>query len=459
MAQLWGGRFTKETDKLVYNFNASLSFDSKLYKQDITGSMAHASMLAKQGIIEEQEKEEILKGLKSILEDIENKKLEFTEEYEDIHSFVEANLIDRCGDVGKKLHTGRSRNDQVALDMKMYVRDEIGEIDLLLKELLTSIYKIMSENVHTYMPGFTHLQKAQPVTLAHHFGAYFEMFKRDRSRLADAKKRLNLCPLGSGALAGTTYPLDRAYTAEVLGFDGPTLNSMDSVADRDYLIETLSALSTVMMHLSRFCEEIIMWNSNEYRFVEIDDGYSTGSSIMPQKKNPDIAELVRGKTGRVYRALISILTTMKGIPLAYNKDMQEDKEFTFDAIDTVKGCIALFNGMISTMVFNKDNMEKSAKNGFTNATDAADYLVNNGVPFRDAHGIVGRLVLHCIDKGISLDEMSLEEYQEISPVFKEDIYEAISMKNCVEKRNTIGAPGAEVMTEVLALHKKYLEEN
>ena len=406
MAQLWGGRFTKETDKLVYNFNASLSFDSKLYKQDITGSMAHASMLAKQGIIEEQEKEEILKGLKSILEDIENKKLEFTEEYEDIHSFVEANLIDRCGDVGKKLHTGRSRNDQVALDMKMYVRDEIGEIDLLLKELLTSIYKIMSENVHTYMPGFTHLQKAQPVTLAHHFGAYFEMFKRDRSRLADAKKRLNLCPLGSGALAGTTYPLDRAYTAEVLGFDGPT-----------------------------------------------------GSSIMPQKKNPDIAELVRGKTGRVYGALISILTTMKGIPLAYNKDMQEDKEFTFDAIDTVKGCIALFNGMISTMAFNKDNMEKSAKNGFTNATDAADYLVNNGVPFRDAHGIVGRLVLHCIDKGISLDEMSLEEYQEISPVFKEDIYEAISMKNCVEKRNTIGAPGAEVMTKVLALHKKYLEEN
>lgn len=459
MAQLWGGRFTKETDKLVYNFNASLSFDSKLYKQDITGSMAHASMLAKQGIIEEQEKEKILEGLKSILEDIENKKLEFTEEYEDIHSFVEANLIDRCGDVGKKLHTGRSRNDQVALDMKMYVRDEIGEIDLLLKELLTSIYKIMSENVHTYMPGFTHLQKAQPVTLAHHFGAYFEMFKRDRSRLADAKKRLNLCPLGSGALAGTTYPLDRAYTAEVLGFDGPTLNSMDSVADRDYLIETLSALSTVMMHLSRFCEEIIMWNSNEYRFVEIDDGYSTGSSIMPQKKNPDIAELVRGKTGRVYGALISILTTMKGIPLAYNKDMQEDKEFTFDAIDTVKGCIALFNGMISTMAFNKDNMEKSAKNGFTNATDAADYLVNNGVPFRDAHGIVGRLVLHCIDKGISLDEMSLEEYQEISPVFKEDIYEAISMKNCVEKRNTIGAPGAEVMTKVLALHKKYLEEN
>ena len=459
MAQLWGGRFTKETDKLVYNFNASLSFDSKLYRQDITGSMAHASMLAKQGIIEEQEKEEILKGLKSILKDIEAGTLVFSEEYEDIHSFVEANLIDRCGDVGKKLHTGGSRNDQVALDMKMYVRDEIGEIDLLLKELLETIYKIMSENVHTYMPGFTHLQKAQPVTLAHHFGAYFEMFKRDRSRLADASARLNLCPLGSGALAGTTYPLDREYTASQLGFDGPTLNSMDSVADRDYLIETLSALSIIMMHLSRFCEEIILWNSNEYRFVEIDDGYSTGSSIMPQKKNPDIAELVRGKTGRVYGALVSILTTMKGIPLAYNKDMQEDKEFTFDAIDTVKGCIALFNGMIATISFNKENMEKSAKNGFTNATDAADYLVNNGVPFRDAHGIVGRLVLYCIDKNISLDEMTLEEYQSISPVFKEDIYEAISMKNCVEKRNTIGAPGAAAMEQVLALHKKYLEEN
>ena len=459
MAQLWGGRFTKETDKLVYNFNASLSFDSKLYRQDITGSMAHASMLAKQGIIEEQEKEEILKGLKSILEDIEAGTLVFSEEYEDIHSFVEANLIDRCVDVGKKLHTGRSRNDQVALYMKMYVRDEIGEIDLLLKELLETIYKIMSENVHTYMPGFTHLQKAQPVTLAHHFGAYFEMFKRDRSRLADASARLNLCPLGSGALAGTTYPLDREYTASQLGFDGPTLNSMDSVADRDYLIETLSALSIIMMHLSRFCEEIILWNSNEYRFVEIDDGYSTGSSIMPQKKNPDIAELVRGKTGRVYGALVSILTTMKGIPLAYNKDMQEDKEFTFDAIDTVKGCIALFNGMIATISFNKENMEKSAKNGFTNATDAADYLVNNGVPFRDAHGIVGRLVLYCIDKNISLDEMTLEEYQSISPVFKEDIYEAISMKNCVEKRNTIGAPGAAAMEQVLALHKKYLEEN
>lgn len=361
MAQLWGGRFTKETDRLVYNFNASLSFDKRLYKQDIKGSMAHASMLAKQGILTELEKEEILSGLQEILKDIESGKLEFSPEYEDIHSFVEANLIARKGDAGKKLHTGRSRNDQVALDMKMYVRDEIQETDELLKELLETLQKLMEENLHTYMPGFTHLQKAQPVTAAHHLGAYFEMFKRDRSRLKDTGKRLNLCPLGSGALAGTTYPLDREYTAQALGFDGPTLNSMDSVADRDYLIEFLSDLSMIMMHLSRFCEEMILWNSNEYQFVEIDDAYSTGSSIMPQKKNPDIAELVRGKTGRVYGALMSLLTTMKGIPLAYNKDMQEDKELAFDAMDTAKGCIALFNGMLSTLEFKKENMERVRK--------------------------------------------------------------------------------------------------
>lgn len=458
MAQLWGGRFTKETDQLVYNFNASLSFDKKLYKQDIQGSMAHVKMLAKQGILTEQEKDEILKGLTGILQDIEDKKLEFSPEYEDIHSFVEANLIQRTGDVGKKLHTGRSRNDQVALDMKLYVRDEIQETDMLLKELLETLLKLMEDNLHTYMPGFTHLQKAQPITAAHHFGAYFEMFKRDRSRLADTKKRLNYCPLGSGALTGTTYPLDREYTAELLGFDGPTLNSMDSVADRDYLIEYLSDLSVIMMHLSRFCEEIILWNSNEYQFIEIDDGYSTGSSIMPQKKNPDIAELVRGKTGRVYGALMSLLTTMKGIPLAYNKDMQEDKELAFDAMDTVKGCIALFHGMLETMELKKENMEKSAKNGFTNATDAADYLVKKGVPFRDAHSIVGELVLFCVKHQISLDEMPLEEYQKISPVFEQDIYEAISMKTCVETRNTIGAPGSEAMTKVLEIQKKYLED-
>ena len=322
-----------------------------------------------------------------------------------------------------------------------------------------TIHRIMKENVDTFMPGFTHLQKAQPVTLAHHFGAYFEMFRRDRSRLRDIYDRMNYCPLGAGALAGTTYPLDREYTASLLNFDGPTLNSMDSVSDRDYLIELLSALSTIMMHLSRFCEEIIVWNSNEYQFVDIDDSYSTGSSIMPQKKNPDIAELIRGKTGRVYGALISMLTTMKGIPLAYNKDMQEDKEFTFDAIDTVKGCISLFNGMIDTMKFKKENMEASAKNGFTNATDAADYLVNHGVPFRDAHGIIGQLVLLCIDKNISLDDLPLEEYKKISPVFEEDIYEAISMKTCVEKRNTIGAPGRNAMEKVLAINEKYLMES
>ena len=458
MAQLWGGRFTKETDKLVYNFNASISFDQKFYKQDIRGSKAHVRMLAKQGILTEEERDQILEGLDGILADVESGKLEITSEYEDIHSFVEANLIDRIGDPGKKLHTGRSRNDQVALDMKLYVRDEIEEIDAELKKLLEALQTIMENNVHTYMPGFTHLQKAQPVTLAHHVGAYFEMFRRDRSRMADIRKRMNTCPLGAGALAGTTYPLDRFYTAELLGFDEPTRNSMDSVSDRDYVIELLSAMSTVMMHLSRFCEEIILWNSNEYRFVEIDDAYSTGSSIMPQKKNPDIAELVRGKTGRVYGALNALLTTMKGIPLAYNKDMQEDKEWAFDAMDTAKGCITLFAGMLKTMQFNKDRMEESAKHGFTNATDAADYLVNHGVPFRDAHGIVGKLVLTCIEKKIPLDELPLEEYRKISPVFEEDIYKAIDLETCVNKRVTIGAPGKDAMAKSIAAYQKYMEE-
>ena len=456
MAQLWGGRFTKETDKLVYNFNASISFDKRFYEQDIRGSIAHVTMLAKQGILTEKEKEEIIEGLESIRRDVDNGTLTITDEYEDIHSFVEANLIDRIGDAGKKLHTGRSRNDQVALDMKLYTRDEVTALDGLLKELLETLLTLMKEHMETYMPGFTHLQKAQPITLAHHMGAYFEMFKRDRQRMKDIYRRMNLCPLGSGALAGTTYPLDREYTAELLGFDGPTLNSMDSVSDRDYLIELLSAMSTVMMHLSRFSEEVIIWNSNEYNFVEIDDAYSTGSSIMPQKKNPDIAELVRGKAGRVYGALMSLLTTMKGIPLAYNKDMQEDKELVFDAIDTTKGCLALFTGMLKTIKFNKSRMEESAKNGFTNATDAADYLVNHGVPFRDAHGIVGRLVLYCLEKKIALDDMSLEEFKAISPVFEEDIYEAISMRTCVEMRNTIGAPGRAAMEDVIAAEEAYL---
>ena len=455
---LWGGRFTKETNQLVYQFNASIPFDRRLYRQDIEGSIAHVTMLAKQEILTETECSEIVRGLKGILADIEDGSLLIDEACEDIHSFVETQLIRRIGDAGKKLHTGRSRNDQVALDMKLYIRDEITELDSLLKDLLSTLLSMMEEHTQTYMPGFTHLQKAQPITLAHHLGAYFEMFKRDRLRLSDIRDRLNLCPLGSGALAGTTYPLDRDYTAQLLHFDGATVNSMDSVSDRDYLIELLSALSTIMMHLSRFSEEIILWNSNEYHFVELDDAYSTGSSIMPQKKNPDIAELVRGKTGRVYGALISLLTVMKGLPLAYNKDMQEDKELTFDAIDTTKGCIQLFVGMISTMQFCKPSMEASAKNGFTNATDAADYLVGKGVPFRDAHGIIGELVLRCIETNLSLDELSLSEYKEISPIFEEDIYQAISLKTCVEKRLTKGAPSPAAMEQAILLNKKYLNE-
>lgn len=456
MAQLWGGRFTKETDQLVYNFNASISFDQKFYRQDIRGSIAHATMLGETGIITKEESQAIVDGLNGILSDVESGKLEISSKYEDIHSFVEATLIDRIGDTGKKLHTGRSRNDQVALDMRLYTRDEIENIKEELRTLMITLHSLMKDNLDTYMPGFTHLQKAQPVTFAHHVGAYMEMFKRDFDRMCDIYDRMNYCPLGAGALAGTTYPLDRKLTAELLDFYGPTLNSMDSVSDRDYIIELLSALSTIAMHLARFSEEIIIWNSNEYQFVELDDAYSTGSSIMPQKKNPDIAELVRGKTGRVYGALVSILTTMKGIPLAYNKDMQEDKELTFDAIDTVKGCIALFNGMISTMKLNKENMKSSAMNGFTNATDAADYLVKNGVPFRDAHGIIGRLVLYCIDNNKAIDELTLDEFKEISPVFNDDIYDAISLETCVGKRNTIGAPGPEAMKQVIAINEEFL---
>jgi argininosuccinate lyase len=456
--KLWGGRFTKETNQLVFNFNASISFDQKFYKQDIQGSLAHVKMLAKQGIISNEDKDKIVSGLTGILNDIESGKLEISQSSEDIHTFVEQTLIERIGDAGKRLHTGRSRNDQVALDMRLYTREQVQEVNGLLKELLETLYKVMEANLETYMPGFTHLQKAQPITLAHHFGAYFEMFKRDRSRLFDIYERMNYCPLGSGALAGTTYPLDRDFTAKELGFYGPTLNSMDSVSDRDYLIEFLNALSLIMMHLSRFCEEIIIWNSNEYRFVDIDDSYSTGSSIMPQKKNPDIAELVRGKTGRVYGALMSLLTTMKGIPLAYNKDMQEDKELAFDAMDTAKGCIALFTGMIDTMKFNKERMADSCKHGFTNATDAADYLVNKGVPFRDAHGIVGQLVLYGIENKKSLDDFTLDEFKAISPVFEDDIYDAISLKTCVEKRLTIGAPGPDAMKKVLETYREYLNK-
>lgn len=458
MAQLWGGRFTKATEQKVFDFNASISFDKNLFTQDVEGSIAHAVMLGKQGILTVEEKDAIVKGLAGIREDVEAGKLAIDETQEDIHSFVEATLIERIGDTGKKLHTGRSRNDQVALDMRLYTRAHVVETDNRLKELLHVILHTMEENLETYMPGFTHLQKAQPVTLAHHYGAYFEMFKRDRLRLKDIYARMNYCPLGAGALAGTTYPLDRNYTASLLGFEGPTLNSMDSVSDRDYLIEYLAALSTIMMHLSRFSEEIIIWNSNEYGFVEIDDAYSTGSSIMPQKKNPDIAELVRGKTGRVYGALMSLLTTMKGLPLAYNKDMQEDKELTFDAIRTVENCLELFTGMLSTMKFKKDTMERNAVKGFTNATDAADYLVNHGVPFRDAHGIIGRLVLYCIDKNKSIDELGIDELRTFSDKFEPDVYDAISLKTCVEKRLTFGAPGPSMMKDVIALNRKYLEE-
>ena len=458
MAQLWGGRFTKKTDDLVYNFNASISFDQRFLTEDITGSIAHATMLASCKVIEEDVKDKIIAGLKGILEDVKSGKLEITAEYEDVHSFVEANLIDRIGDAGKKLHTGRSRNDQVALDMRLYVRNEIKELDELLKELLSTILKMMEENVDTVMPGFTHLQKAQPVTLAHHMGAYFEMFKRDRLRLSDIFNRMNYCPLGAGALAGTTYPLDRELTASLLEFNGPTLNSMDSVSDRDYVIELLSAMSTIMMHESRLCEEIIIWNTDEYKFVDIDDTYSTGSSIMPQKKNPDIAELIRGKTGRVYGALMQMLTTMKGIPLAYNKDMQEDKELTFDAIDTTKGCVKLLNGMLESLSFRKEVMEKSATGGFTNATDAADYLVKKGVPFRDAHGIIGQLVLYCIDKKCAIDDLSIEELKKFSEAFDEDVYNEISLVTCVDKRLTIGAPSREAMTKVIEIEKKYLND-
>ena len=458
MAQLWGGRFTHQTDKLAYDFNASIHFDQRLYRQDIRGSIAHVTMLAKQGVLTDAERDQIIDGLNGILADVEAGKLDITDQYEDIHSFVEANLIDRIGDVGKKLHTGRSRNDQVALDMKLYTRDEVNELNGLIKELLQVLLAIMRDNVDTFMPGFTHLQKAQPITLAHHLGAYFEMFKRDHERLVDIRRRMNTCPLGSGALAGTTYPLDRDYVARLLDFDGPTLNSIDGVADRDYLLELLSALSIMMMHLSRFSEEVIIWNSNEYQFVEIDDGYSTGSSIMPQKKNPDIAELVRGKTGRVYGHLMALLTTMKGLPLAYNKDMQEDKEGAFDAIDTAKSCLVLFTGMVKTMKFNQARMAESAKHGFTNATDVADYLVGKGVPFRDAHGIVGQLVLMCIERGIPLDDLPLEDYRKLSPAFDEDIYQAIKLGTCVNKRLTVGAPGREAMLKVINAESEYLND-
>ncbi len=456
--KLWGGRFTKKTDDLAYSFNESLSFDNRLYEKDIQGSMAHVAMLKKQGILSDADAEAITKGLEEIKNDIESGKLQFSNEYEDIHSFIEGNLTERIGEAGKRLHTGRSRNDQVALDMRLYTRDMADSLNCELTDLLKEIYTIMEANVDTVMPGFTHMQKAQPVTLAHHMGAYFEMFYRDRCRVRDARMRMNECPLGAGALAGTTYPLDREYTAKLLNFDRATINSMDSVSDRDYLIELLSDMSIIAMHLSRLSEEIIIWNSDEYKFVDIDDTYSTGSSIMPQKKNPDIAELLRGKTGRVYGALISLLTVMKGLPLAYDKDMQEDKELSFDAMDTALGSIKLMTGMLKAMRFNKKRMEDSCKSGYANATDVADYLVKKGVAFRDAHGYVGALVLMAINEGKSLDELSLDEYKSVCDIFDNDIYEAISLKTCIEGRNTKGAPGTKAMKEELSECKRRLEK-
>lgn len=456
--KLWKGRFQKEADPKTNDFNSSISIDSRMYKEDIEGSIAHATMLGAAGIIDKGESEKICAELEKIEKDIETGALNIDPDAEDIHTFIEGELTARIGDAGKRLHTARSRNDQVALDVRLTLRKECAGLMEQLKELINVLCDQAEEYADTVMPGYTHLQRAQPITFGHHLMAYAEMFLRDIGRMQDALKRMDVCPLGSGALAGTTYPLDRDLTAKLLGFSGVSRNSLDGVADRDFCAEIAAAISLAMVHLSRFSEEIILWCSWEFKFIELDDAFSTGSSIMPQKKNPDIAELVRGKTGRVYGALNALLTTMKGIPLAYNKDMQEDKEWAFDAMDTAKGCITLFAGMLKTMQFNKDRMEESAKHGFTNATDAADYLVNHGVPFRDAHGIVGKLVLTCIEKKIPLDALPLEEYKKISPVFEEDIYEAIDLKTCVNKRITIGAPGKDAMEKSIAAYKKYMAE-
>lgn len=456
--KLWAGRFQKETDQKTNDFNSSISFDSRMAREDIEGSIAHAAMLGACGVIDKDEAGKICIGLEQILRDLESGALQIDPSAEDIHTFIEGELTQRLGDAGKRLHTARSRNDQVALDVRLYLRKQCDALSGQLRDLTQVLCKKAAGYAEAVMPGYTHLQRAQPITFGHHLMAYAEMFLRDLDRLRDARKRMNFCPLGSGALAGTTYPLDRDMTASLLRFDGPTHNSLDGVSDRDFCMELAAAVAITMVHLSRFSEEIILWCSWEFKFIELDDAFSTGSSIMPQKKNPDIAELVRGKTGRVYGALNALLTTMKGIPLAYNKDMQEDKEWAFDAIDTAKGCLTLFAGMLRSMQFNKARMKDSARHGFTNATDVADYLVNHGMPFRDAHGIVGQLVLTCIDKKIALDELPLEEYQKICPAFEKDIYDAISLETCVNKRITTGAPGRRAMEETLVMYKKYMEE-
>ena len=457
MAKLWGGRFQKNTDKKVDDFNSSIRFDKRMYRQDIQGSIAHAEMLGRCGIIPKEDSCLIIEGLKGILEDIENNKVEFETDAEDIHMNVEKLLTQRIGDAGKRLHTGRSRNDQVALDIRMYLMDETEEISKMLVHTLETVTDLAEEHTGTIMPGYTHLQKAQPITFAHHLMAYFEMFSRDYQRLCDCRKRINVMPLGSGALAGTTYPLDREFVAQKLGFSAITNNSLDGVSDRDFVIELASCLSILMMHLSRFCEELILWSSHEFSFVEMDDAFSTGSSIMPQKKNPDVAELIRGKTGRVYGHLMGLLTTMKGIPLAYNKDMQEDKEPIFDAVDTVKLCLPVFCDMIATMKVNKTNMLKGAKGGFTNATDLADYLVKKGLPFREAHAVVGRMVFYAIEHDKNLDDFSMAEFKEFSSMIEDDIYDAISMQTCVNDRSIPGGPAEETVKKAIKCAKEYIK--
>lgn len=455
--KLWGGRFQKTTDRLVEDFHSSISFDQRLYKQDIKGSIAHATMLGKVGVISPEEAAEIASGLQELLEEIESGQVEFDIAAEDIHMNIEQLLTAKIGAVGKKLHTARSRNDQVAVDIRMYLKDEITEIRAQLKELIETLLGLAEQHLNTVMPGYTHMQRAQPITLGHHLMAYTQMFLRDRERLADCYKRTDVLPLGSGALAGTTFPLDREYTAELLGFTDVSDNSLDAVSDRDFAVEYCAAASLIMMHLSRFCEEIILWSTGEFAFIELDDAYSTGSSIMPQKKNPDVAELIRGKTGRVYGNLTGLLTMLKGLPMAYNKDMQEDKEALFDAIDTVKGCLMVFRPMIATMTVRQDNMAKAARGGFTNATDVADYLAKKGVPFREAHEIVGKAVFYCLQQNKNLEELTLQEYQELSPVFAEDIYAAIGVEYCAAARKVRGGPSPDAVQQAIARTREKLQ--
>ena len=456
--KLWAGRFQKETDTLVNDFNSSIQFDARLYKQDIQGSMALAAMLGRQGIIEEHEAEKIINGLKTILSEIEGDGVEFSVDNEDIHMNIETLLTQRIGDAGKRLHTARSRNDQVAVDTRLYVKEEIPVIISMILDLEQVLAEKAREHTDTVMPGYTHLQRAQPTTFGHYMMAYANMFKRDVTRLEDCLERLDECPLGAGALATTTYPVDRFQTAKALGFRKPTDNSMDSVSDRDYAIELLSALSILMMHLSRFSEEIILWCSWEFKFVDLDDAYSTGSSIMPQKKNPDVAELVRGKTGRVYGDLITLLTMMKGLPLAYNKDMQEDKEALFDAIDTVEVCLPVFAAMVNTLSVRRHNMERAAAGGFINATDCADYLVKKGMPFREAYMIVGRLVNLCIKNHETLDTLTLRDFRAISELFDEGVYEAMALKNCVNGRKVYGGPSKVAVMEQIEQIEAFVAE-